>query len=56
MKKVAPVFSCYFYEIFKNISGRLLLSVKGSINYLYRRESCKYDSTFNRKSIFNEYI
>ena len=40
-------------ENFKSISGRLLVSVKGTINCFYRRESCKYDSTVKRKTFTN---
>ena len=48
MKKETPVQVC---EIFKNSSGRLLLSMKGTKNCLYRRKSRKYDSTVKKKGL-----
>ena len=47
---LTQVFSSWFRKIFKSISGRLLVSVKETINYFYRRESCKYDSVVKRKT------
>ena len=53
MKRETPtqVFSSWFYEIFKNSSGRLLLSMKETKNCLCCRDSCKYDSTVKNKDL-----
>ena len=52
MKKETPTqaFSCSFCEIFINISSQQLpLSLKGTKNCLYCRESTKYDTTVKMK-------
>ena len=43
----------FLLKIFKSIFGRLLVSVKGTINCFYRREFCKYDSIVKRKTLAN---
>ena len=51
MKKETPTqgFFCSFCETFINFSPqRLLLSMKGTKNCLYCRESCKYYTTVKK--------
>ena len=44
-----PVHSVKFFIYFS--SKRLLLSMKGTKDCLYCRESCKYDSTVKKKDL-----
>ena len=47
--QVFPVHSVNFFIYFS--PKRRLLSMKGTKDYLYCRESCKYDSTVKKKDL-----